>query len=451
MGRSKIKYNEEIRKVRIRDAYKGDAGRGRIRIDPVLIQEMGLKNGDVIEIAHPNKEKKTAALLFPGKEEDRGSGSIRIDPSLRRNLSASLDDTAEICKVEASAADLITLAGLKEAVVLKRGEELVRMLENRVITKGDILSFNAMGRRVDFIVVDFSPKVDVVRINLNTKVIILQKTYKDLLILRSTTVGYKDIGGLDKEIQIIRDIVELPLKHPELFKTMGIDPPKGILLYGAPGTGKTLLAKAVAHESKVNFITISGPEIMSKFYGQSEENLRKLFQEAEEMAPSIIFIDQLDSIAPKDFDFYSQRERSLVAQLLILLDGIMTRGDIVVIGETNRIEDLSESLRRPGRFDKEIELKAPDVNKRYQILMVCTREVPLNEDVDLKLIAERTDGYVGADLNALVRDAAMLSMKEILPHIDYDKPIPSEILSKLQIKMEHFLKVVESIEPSIQK
>ncbi|MFW9880807.1 MAG: AAA family ATPase, partial [Candidatus Thorarchaeota archaeon] len=240
-----------------------------------------------------------AALLYPGKDEDRGSNSIRIDSSLRRNLSASLDDIVEIQKIDASLADRITFAGVEESVILRRSEQLVRMLENRVITKGDILSFNAMGRRIDFIVVDFFPKAAAVRIHLDTKITISEKTHKELVELESRRVTYEDIGGLEEEIQKIREMIELPIRHPELFKRIGIDPPKGVLLHGPPGTGKTLLARAVAYETEAHFITISGPEIMSKFYGQSEENLRKLFEEAKDMAPSIIFIDELDSIAPK--------------------------------------------------------------------------------------------------------------------------------------------------------
>jgi len=437
-----------VKKVKIKDAYKGDAGRGRIRIDPNIIKEMNIKNGDVIEISYPSTGKKTAALLYPGNEEDKGTNAIRIDSSLRRNLDATLDDIVEIREIPTALAEKITFAGVEESVVLRRSEQLVKMLENRVITKGDIISFNAMGRRMDFIVIDFSPKASAVRIHLHTKITFSERTHKELLELESRKVKYEDIGGLDKEIQIIRDLVELPLKHPELFTTMNIEPPRGILLYGPPGTGKTLLARAVAYETETYFISISGPEIMSKFYGQSEENLRKVFEEAKDMAPSIVFIDQLDSIAPKDFDFYTQRERGIVAQLLTLLDGLEARGKIIVIGETNRIDDIIPSLRRPGRFDKEIELKAPDMDGRYQILQVCTRDVPLSDDVDLKLIAERTDGLVGAELSALVREAAMLVMKEILPIIDYDNPIPPEKLRTLQIRMEHFLNVLYVTKPS---
>ncbi|MFX0081538.1 MAG: CDC48 family AAA ATPase [Candidatus Hodarchaeota archaeon] len=441
-------YKGNGRKVRIWDAYKGDAGRGRIRIDPNVIEEMNLKTGDVIEIAHPMAGKKTAALLYPGKDEDRGTNTIRIDSSLRRNLLASLDDIVEIQKIDASLADRITFAGVEESVILRRSEQLVRMLENRVITKGDILSFNAMGRRIDFIVVDFFPKAAAVRIHLDTKITISEKTHKELIELETRRVTYEDIGGLEEEIQKIREMIELPIRHPELFKRIGIDPPKGVLLHGPPGTGKTLLARAVAYETEAHFITISGPEIMSKFYGQSEENLRKLFEEAKDMAPSIIFIDELDSIAPKRGEVTGEVERRVVAQLLSLLDGLEGRGEIIVIGATNRVNDIDPALRRPGRFDREIEIGVPDTDGRYEILLIHTRGMPLHNDVDLRLMAEKTHGFVGADVEALAKEAAMLAIREILPKIDLDKPIPPEILIDLQINMKNFQSALNSIEPS---
>ncbi|MFX1312109.1 MAG: CDC48 family AAA ATPase [Promethearchaeota archaeon] len=441
-------YRRNGKKVKIKDAYKGDAGRGRIRIDPNVIEQMNLKTGDVIEIIHPIAGKKTAALLYPGKVEDTGTNTIRIDSSLRRNLSASLDDIVEIRKIEASLADRITFAGLEESVILRRSDQLVRMLENRVITKEDILSFNAMGRRIDFIVIDYSPKAAAVRIHLDTKITISEKTHKELIELEARRVTYEDIGGLEEEIQKIREMIELPIRHPELFKRIGIEPPKGVLLHGPPGTGKTLLARAVAYETEAHFITISGPEIMSKFYGQSEENLRKVFEEAKEMAPSIIFIDELDSIAPKRGEVTGEVERRVVAQLLSLLDGLEGRGEIIVIGATNRVNDIDPALRRPGRFDREIEIGVPDRDGRYEILLIHTRGMPLDSDVNLRLIAEKTHGFVGADVEALAKESAMLAIREILPKINLDKPIPPEILGDLQIKMKNFETALTSIEPS---
>ncbi len=441
-------FKGEGRKVRIKDAYKGDAGRGRIRLDPDVINDLDLRTGDVIEISHPMAQKKTAALLYPGKLEDKGNNAIRIDSSLRRNIGASLDDIVKIRKIEASLAERITFAGLEESVIIRKSEQLVRMLENRVITKGDILSFNAMGRRIDFIVIDYAPKADAVRIHLDTKITISEKTHKELEELESRRVTYEDIGGLEGEIQKIREMIELPIRHPELFKRIGIDPPKGVLLHGPPGTGKTLLARAVAYETEAHFITISGPEIMSKFYGQSEENLRKVFEEAKEMSPSIIFIDELDSIAPKRGEVTGEVERRVVAQLLSLLDGLEGRGEIIVIGATNRVNDIDPALRRPGRFDREIEIGVPDTDGRYDILLIHTRGMPLYDDVNLRLLAEKTHGFVGADVEALTKEAAMLAIRELIPKINLDKPIPPEVLMELQLKMEHFQTSLNGIEPS---
>ena len=441
-------YKGYEKNVRIKDAYKGDAGRGRIRIDPLVIKEMNLKTGDVIEIVHPIVGKKTAALLYPGKDEDKGSNAIRIDSSLRRNLNASLDDNVEIRRIEASLADRITFAGVDESVIIRDPNRLVRMLENRVITKGDILSFNTMGRRIDFIVIDYAPRADAVRIHLETKITISEKSHKELEELESRRVTYEDIGGLEEEIQKIREMIELPIRHPELFKRIGIDPPKGVLLHGPPGTGKTLLARAVAYETEAHFITISGPEIMSKFYGQSEENLRKVFEEAKDMAPSIIFIDELDSIAPKRGEVTGEVERRVVAQLLSLLDGLEGRGEIIVIGATNRVNDIDPALRRPGRFDREIEIGVPDTDGRYDILLIHTRGMPLHSDVDLRYMAEKTHGFVGADVEALAKEAAMLAIRKILPNINLDKPIPPEILMDLQIVMKNFETALNGIEPS---
>ena len=436
------------RKVKIKDAYKIDAGRGRIRIDPDLIRELNLRTGDVVEILHPAAEKKTAALLYPGKEEDRGTNSIRIDSSLRRNLNASLDDIVEIRKIEASLAERITFAGLEESIILRTPQQITQILENRVVTKGDIISFNAMGRRIDFVVIEYHPKAEAVRIHLDTTITISEKTHKEFEELERRKVTYEDIGGLEEEIQRIREMIELPIRHPELFKRIGIDPPKGVLLHGPPGTGKTLLARAVAGETDAHFITISGPEIMSKFYGQSEENLRKVFEEAKENSPSIIFIDELDSIAPKRGEVTGEVERRVVAQLLSLLDGLEGRGEIIVIGATNRVNDIDPALRRPGRFDREIVIGVPDTDGRYEILLIHTRGMPLYKDVDLRLIAEKTHGFVGADVESLAKESAMLAIREILPKINLDKPIPPEILMDLQIKMNHFETALTGIEPS---
>ncbi len=438
-------------KLRVKDAFKNDAGRGLVRIDPIIEDDLNLRTGDVIEILHPLIKKRTAALLFPGKDEDKGSNTIRIDPSLRRNLNVSIDNVVVIRKIEAALATKVTFAGLEIAVNLRNSQQLAKKLENRIITKEDILGFYANERRVDLIVVDYTPRADAVRIHVDTKIILSEKSHKELQELERSRVTYEDIGGLADEIQKIREMIELPIRHPELFKRIGIDPPKGVLLHGPPGTGKTLLAQAVANETEANFIRINGPDIMSKFYGQSEKNLRNIFTEAKEMAPSIIFIDELDSIALKRSKVRGEVERRMVAQLLSLMDELEGRGEIVVIGETNRVNDVDPALRRPGRFDREIEIGVPDADGRYEILQIHTRGMPLCQDVDLRFIAKKTQKFVGADVEALTKEAAMLAIREILPKINLDKPIPVKLLTNLNIKMKHFQTAITVIKNQFKK
>jgi len=421
-------YEGKENRLRVKDAFKEDSGKGRIRIDPNITSKLNLKNGDAIEIYSPLTKSMTAALLYPGKPEDKGTGTIRLDSSLRRNIQVTIDDYVEIRKIEAILADKVVFASLTEPVVISP-RQLNRLLENRVITKDDVISFWNYRKKYDLIIVDFEPKAIAVRIHLGTKIKLSEKTHRELVEREKSRVSYEDIGGLEVEIQRIREMIELPMRHPELFKRIGIDPPKGVLLHGPPGTGKTLLARAVAFETDAYFITISGPEIMSKFYGQSEQNLRNIFDDAKNKAPSIIFIDELDSIAPKRGEVTGEVERRVVAQLLSLLDGLEGRGEIIVIGATNRVNDIDIALRRPGRFDKEIEIGVPDTHGRYEILQIHTRGMPLDDDVDLKTIAEKTHGF-------------------ILPKIDLDKPIPFEVLSSIKIEMENFTSALNNIEPS---
>ncbi|MHA1292084.1 MAG: CDC48 family AAA ATPase [Promethearchaeota archaeon] len=436
------------KKVRVKDALKEDAGKGFIRVDPELIKELNLRPGDVIEIYHPTTKKRTAALLWGEKHDDKGTRIIRIDQFIRRNLDASLDDVVKIRKINAALADIVIFASLTESLALRRPQQIAKLLENRIITKGDIITFYSMSRQIDLVVIDFKPRAEAVRIDLQTQILFSEKSHKELMEIEKMKVSYEDIGGLEEEIQKIREMVELPIKHPELFKRIGIEPPKGVLLHGPPGTGKTLLARAVAGETDAHFLTISGPEIMSKFYGQSEENLRKVFDEAKEKAPSIIFIDELDSIAPKRGEVTGEVERRVVAQLLSLMDGLEGRGEIIVIGATNRVNDIDPALRRPGRFDREIEIGVPDTDGRYEILQIHTRGMPLFSDVDLRKIAERTHGFVGADIEALAKEAAMIAIRKILPKINLDKPVPPEILNSIQITMANFNEALMSIEPS---
>jgi transitional endoplasmic reticulum ATPase len=435
--------------VRIKDAYKGDAGRGRIRVDPDIIKKLNLRTGDVIEINNHVTRKKTVATLFPGKIEDKGNNSIRLDSSIRRNIESSIDDAVEIRKIEASLADRITFAGLEQSIILRTPQQLTQILENRIITIGDILSFNAMGRRIDLVVVDYHPKVDAVRIDLETKITISEKSSNELEELEKNMVNYGNIGGLDSEISQIRDLIELPLNNPEIFEKIGISPIKGLILYGPPGTGKSLLATALGYETDAHFIVINGPEIYGKYIGEAEDHLRKFFDQAKEMAPSIIFINKIDSIAPKITDVIDKAERRIVTQLGILIDAIKHDQNIFVIAETNRLEDIDDSLRRSGRFEKVIEFKLPDLEGRHEILKIHTRNMPLDENVDLLIIAEKTTGFVGADLELVVKHAGILSIKEILSDKTDNGPVPYEGLLEHKVSMDHFLKAIDSVRPMI--
>ncbi|MHA1334661.1 MAG: CDC48 family AAA ATPase [Promethearchaeota archaeon] len=435
-----------MRELRVKDAFKDDVGEGIVRIDPLIMDQLILRPGDVIEIINPPAHKKTVALVNPGKEE-KEKNIIRIDPSVRRNLEVKIDDFVKIRKINAVKANKIIFSGLNESFILRNTQQLARRLQNRVVTQGDVLSFYTYARRIDLMVVDFDPKAEAVKISLTTKFELTDKIQKVFRKIETSRISYEDIGGLDETIQKIREMIELPIKHPELFKRIGISAPKGVILHGPPGTGKTLLARAVACETEAHFLTISGPEIMSKFYGQSEENLRKVFEEAKENAPAIIFIDEIDSIAPKRGNT-GEVERRIVAQLLALMDGLESRGDIIVMAATNRINDVDQALRRPGRFDREIEIGVPDVKGRYEILLIHTRGMPLASDINLKLIAEKTHGFVGADLELLAKEAAILAIREVLPKIDWQKAIPPEILNSIEIKNEHFLRALTAILPS---
>lgn len=432
--------------LKVSEAKAKDVGRGIARIDPEIVEKEGWVPGDIISIIG---KKRTAALSWPGYPEDRGKGIIRIDGATRLNADAGIDDKVGIKKVKGSAAEKITFAPT-EALKLVGGEEyLARVLEGRVMTKGDAIEINVLGRRLDLIVTKYSPAADAVILTDQTAVAISDKPV-DLKHAKLPQVTYEDIGGLKDAVKQVREMIELPLKHPELFEHIGVDAPKGVLLQGPPGTGKTLLAKAVAHETSANFYTLSGPEIMSKYYGQSEENLRGIFKEAEENAPGIIFIDEIDSIAPKRDEVTGEVERRVVAQLLALMDGLKARGKVVVIGATNRVNALDLALRRPGRFDREIEIGIPNRDDRLEILTIHTRGMPLADDVSLAKFAERTHGYSGADLAALSKEAAMRALRDVLPEIDLEMDsIPVEILSKIKVTKANFDDAFRGMSPSM--
>ncbi len=433
--------------LRVAEAYYRDVGRGIARIDPAVMERLGLQSGDIVEIIG---KSTVPAIVWPSYPEDRGTGIIRIDGNLRSNAGVGIDDKVRIRKVKAKPAEKVTLAPT-EPVRLMGGEAyLLRLLEGRPVIRGQKIRVEVFGHTLTFVITATKPS-GVVVVSRNTVIDLKEKPAEE--IKRAVPdVTYEDIGGLKRELRLVREMIELPLKHPELFQRLGIDPPKGVLLYGPPGTGKTLIAKAVANEVDAHFITISGPEIMSKYYGESEQRLREIFEEAKENAPAIIFIDEIDSIAPKREEVTGEVERRVVAQLLALMDGLEARGQVIVIGATNRPDSLDPALRRPGRFDREIEIGVPDKEGRKEILEIHTRKMPLAEDVDLEELAELTNGFVGADLEALCKEAAMHALRRVIPEIDIEaEEIPAELIENLKVTREDFMEALKNIEPSAMR
>ena len=422
-------------------------GRGMALVDPKVMEEVDLSTGDVIEISG---KKKSYVLLWSSQREDQGKKLIRIDGYTRNNIGVGIDDIVSVRKVNVKKAEQVILAPTEELNIVGLEEYLPELLEGRVVTRGDMIPLNIMGRRLGFAVTSTSPTDAASLIDSNTEFII--GSIPKAAAKGVPRVSYEDIGGLKNEVQKVREMIELPLRHPEIFDRIGIEAPKGVLLHGPPGTGKTLLAKAVANETNANFYSISGPEIMSKFYGESEERLREVFKEAEENAPSIIFIDEIDSIAPKREEVSGDVEKRVVSQLLTLMDGIQSRGKLVVIGATNRPNAIDPALRRPGRFDREIDIGIPDEQGRLDILLIHTRGMPLTEDVDLESIAKVTHGFVGADLEALSKEAAMRSLRKILPEINLEEPkIPAEMLNKIKITRQDFDEALRDVQPSAMR
>ncbi|MCL2032245.1 MAG: CDC48 family AAA ATPase [Methanomassiliicoccaceae archaeon] len=434
--------------IKVAELKPGETGKGIARLDPELMDIFELKAGDIIQI---DGTKKTVIKVLRGAPEDANRGIIRIDGSTRRNAGTSIDERVGIKKIAAKNAEKITFSPTEE-LRLQGGEEyLSKVMEGRVFAKGDVLTLNVMGNKIDLVVTSFSPSGDAVIMMSGTDVKVSDKP-ASAANLDVPQVSYDDLGGLGNEVAKIREMIELPLRHPELFKRLGVEAPKGVLLHGPPGTGKTMLAKAVAGETSSNFISIGGPEIMSKFYGESEGKLREIFKEAEENAPSIIFIDEIDSIAPKRNEVTGEAERRIVAQLLSLMDGLNSRGKVVVIGATNRPNSIDEALRRPGRFDREIEIGIPDRDGRFEILQIHTRGMPLSDDVDLKRLADRTHGYAGADISALCKEAAMAALRRILPQVDLDtEEIPVDILDKISVTKDDFKEALKDLQPSTMR
>ncbi|TLY08200.1 MAG: CDC48 family AAA ATPase [Thaumarchaeota archaeon] len=421
-------------------------GRGMALVDPKVVEELGLSTGDIIELAG---KKKSYVLLWSSQPDDYGKRLIRIDGYTRNNIGVGIDDHVAVQKVSLKKAEQVILAPTEELNIVGLEEYLPELLEGRVVTKGDIIPLNIMGRRIGFAITGTSPSDEASLIDTHTEFVIgaVPKATKGV-----PRISYEDIGGLRNEVQKVREMIELPLRHPEIFERIGIEAPKGVLLYGPPGTGKTLLAKAVASETNANFYSIGGPEIMSKFHGESEERLREVFREAEQNAPSIIFIDEIDSIAPKREEVSGDVEKRVVSQLLTLMDGLKSRGKLVVIGATNRPNALDPALRRPGRFDREIEIGIPDDRGRLEILQIHTRGMPLTEDVNIESIAKVTHGFVGADLEALSKEAAMRSLRRILPEINMEQSkIPAETLNKIKVTNNDFQEALRDIQPSAMR
>jgi transitional endoplasmic reticulum ATPase len=439
--------------LRVAEANSRDVGRRIGRVDPKVARALGLSSGDAIEISAG--KKKTTVLSWPAYQEDYGKGLIRIDGFTRNKLGVGINDTVDIQKVQTKEAQKITLAPTEPLRIMGAEQYLASILDGQLVTKGDTIPLNVMGQRIDLVVISTAPSGPLI-ISPNTEVTVSEETAQAVEAAKGEggipSITYEEIGGLRNEVTKVREMIELPLRHPELFRRLGVEAPKGVILHGPPGTGKTLLAKAVANETSANFYSIGGPEIMSKFYGESEENLRNIFQEAQKSAPSIIFIDELDSIAPKREEVSGEVERRIVAQLLSLMDGLTARGKVVVIGATNRINAIDPALRRPGRFDREIEIGVPDRNGRLDILQIHTRGMPLADDVNLERLADISHGFVGADLQALAKEAAIRALRRILPQIDLSaESIPGDILNKIIVKMQDFMDVIKEMEPSAMR
>ncbi len=435
--------SEKMIRLRVAEAYKEDVGRRIVRITPEIMKSLGLRPGDYVEIIGP---KRTVAILMSA-DPDEEPDIIRMDGVLRDNIEVRLGDYVAVKKTKVVPAQKVVLSPSQNVGFGSGFENYIRrQLQGIPIVKGDTITVPVLGMTLKLNVVETKPDKPV-RVVSTTHIEILPSAA--VAIKKTPKIRYEDIGGLKHVIDRIREIVELPLKHPELFYHLGIEPPKGVLLYGPPGVGKTLLAKAVANEAGATFLSINGPEIMGKYYGESEERLREVFRQAKEKAPSIIFIDELDAIAPRRAEVSGEVERRIVAQLLALMDGLESRGQVIVIGATNRIDAIDPALRRPGRFDREIEIGPPDKEGRKEILKIHTRNMPLADDVNLDELAEMTYGFVGADLAALCKEAAMHALRRVIPKLDKKmKEIPASVIEKLKVTREDFLEAFKNIQPS---
>ena len=447
--------NEEVDdlQLRVAKAIPSDVGHGRARVP--FDNDLNLKPGDIVEITG---EQKTAAIVWRCRPEDANLGIIRVDGIIRKNAGVSLGDKVSIRKVETQPCQKLILSPVmakQQKVRFGPGIEgfARRGLNKRPVVSGDRIFIPGMtlfAEALPFQIVKTTPK-GIVQVLPDTEIVIKEEPIdeEDESGQPISTISYEDIGGIGEQLQKVREMIELPLKHPILFRRLGIDPPRGVLLHGPPGTGKTLIAKAVASETKANFTSINGPEIISKYYGESEKQLREIFDEAAANSPAIIFIDELDSIAPKREDVSGEVERRVVAQLLTLLDGMQGRDNVIVIGATNRPDAIDPALRRGGRFDRELEIGVPDKHGRSEIIGIHTRGMPISDDFEIEWLLDNTHGFVGADISALVREAAMKALRRYLPEIDLDEEqIPTEVLEKMEVKMADFKLAIKEIEPS---
>ncbi|MDD5012310.1 MAG: CDC48 family AAA ATPase [Candidatus Nanoarchaeia archaeon] len=471
--------------LKVVEALQDDAYKGIARIDSEVMRDLNIRRGDIIVI---KGNRETVAIADRAYPADMGEGIIRIDGILRKNSKTGIGDVVTITKADVKEAKKVVIAPAQKGIMVQADSDgLRRGLLGRAVLKGDIVVLGGVQRRRDLMSEEFGDMDDVfgnlgdilggmgfgnmgggvtqikfmiISANPNQPVIITENTEVslspkavELSDEKIPEITYEDIGGLTDEIKKIRELVEIPLKHPEIFERLGIEPPKGILLHGPPGTGKTLLAKAVANESEANFILLNGPEIMSKFYGESEKKIRDIFEEAEKTAPAIIFIDEIDAIAPKREEVQGEVERRVVSQLLTMMDGLKSRGKVIVIGATNRPNAIDSALRRPGRFDRELEISVPGKEGRLQVLKIHTRNMPMDKKVNLDEIASITHGFVGADLESLTKEAAIIVLRKILPQmkLDGEEKIPQEILEKLIVSHDDFVDALKTVRPSAMR
>ena len=438
--------NNDPLQMRVEEAKQRDIGKKRARIGPDAMDYLGVSPGDVIQISG---KKITCAIVWPSDEDEKYPDTIRIDGQTRKNVNVGLNDIVEIKKIVTKPAKSITLTPITDTVTVDK--EFSDFVKNRLkglpLSHGDEISVMILGNAMDFKISKISPK-GVVRIERTTVLTILSEKSED----KKFRITYEEVGGLRSEIKVMREIVELPLRHPELFTRLGIEPHSGVLLYGPPGCGKTLLAKVLASESDANMFSINGPEIMNKYYGETEAKLRDIFKEAKENSPGIIFIDEIDAIAPKREEAYGDVEKRVVAQLLALMDGLTDRGNVIVLGATNRPDSVDPALRRPGRFDREMEISVPNADGRLEVMEIHTRGMPIAKDVNLKILSSELNGYTGADMKSLCREAAMRSIRRYLPEIDLEtEKIPTKILQSMEVRLTDFYDAMREVVPTAMR